>query len=288
MTNEIILKKAVIPAGGLGTRLLPVTKELPKEMMPIFIKDKKGRILFKPIMQQIYEELYDYGIRDFCFIVRPGKRAISDYFTSDYQFSDELKTQNKEDLAEILNSFYKKIDNSSICFVNQPKPIGFGDAVYRAKPITGNEPFFLHAGDDFIISKNNRHLEEITKTFSKYNSDATFFVEEVEDPRNYGVITGKEIEKNVILVTDLVEKPLVPPSKLAVIAIYIFKPNIYNALEKVKPDIDGQIQLATALQLMIEDGKELIAIKLQKGEKRIDIGTPQSYLNSLKNIVKIY
>lgn len=280
-----MFRKAVIPAAGLGTRLLPITKELPKEMLPVIALMKNGQPCLKPMLQAIFEQLYDVGFREFAFIVGRGKRAIEDHFSPDEDFIQNLKTKNKKDLAEELQEFYKKINNSTILFINQPKPKGFGDAVHRAALFTGNEEFLMQAGDDLIISKNNNHLKRATNTFEEYDADILFLVEEVSDPRKYGVITGKEIKPGVLQVTNIMEKPRKPPSNLAIIALYLFKPVIYKALKKVKPDENGEIQLADALKLLIDWDCKVYGLKLKTNEKRIDIGTAKSYLEMLKSTV---
>jgi len=280
-----LIKKAVIPAAGLGTRLLPITKELPKEMLPITAKMKNGKLCLKPMLQAIFEQLYDAGFREYAFIVGRGKRAIEDHFLPDEDFIQHLKNTNKKDLAEELQQFYNKITNSKILFINQPKPKGFGDAVARAEIFTGNEQFLMQAGDDLIISKNNNHLKKAIKTFEKYNADTLFLLEEVPDPKNYGVITGKKIKPNLYQATSIIEKPEKPPSNLAIVALYIFKPIIYKAISKVKPDKNGEIQLADALKLLVEWDCKVYGLKLAPAEKRVDIGTAQSYTAMLKSII---
>jgi len=280
-----LLKKAVIPAAGLGTRLLPITKEIPKEMLPIVALRKNGEICLKPMLQIIFEQLYDAGFREFAFIVGRGKRAIEDYFSPDEDFIQNLQNKNKKDFAEELQNFYEKINKSTIVFINQPKPKGFGDAVNRAALFTGNEPFLLHAGDDLIISKNNNHIKRAIKTYKEYNADALFLIEEIADPRHYGVITGNEIKPGILKITNVVEKPEKPPSNLAVVAMYIFKPIIYHAIEKVKPDKNGEIQLTNAIKILIDRNCKVYGLKLKHTEKRIDIGTAESYLQMLKSTV---
>lgn len=280
-----MLKKAVIPAAGLGTRLLPITKELPKEMLPIVALMKNGQLCLKPMLQAIFEQLYDTGFREFAFIVGRGKRAIEDHFSPDEDFIKNLKDKKKEDLACELREFYDKISNSNIVFINQPKPKGFGDAVNRAAIFTGNEEFLMQAGDDLILSERNNHLKRAAQMFAKYDADTLFLVEEVRDPRNYGVITGKEIKPDIFQVTSIIEKPQKPPSNLAIIALYVFKPIIYKAISEVEPDKNGEIQLADALKILIEWNCRVYGLKLKPAEKRVDIGTAESYLAMLKSLV---
>jgi UTP--glucose-1-phosphate uridylyltransferase len=281
-----MIRKVVVPAAGLGTRLLPITKELPKEMLPVFFKGKGGRVCLKPMLQAVYEQLYDSGFREFVFIGGRGKRAIEDHFSPDDSFIEYLRNKNKDDLVEELQKFYKKINNSTIVFVNQPKPNGLGDAVYRAMIFTGDDPFLVHAGDDLILSRNNDHLKRIMNVFEHYDADAVFLVEEVKDPRRYGVIIGDEIKPDIFEVKKVVEKPRTPPSNLAVIALYVFKPIIYRAIEKVEPDKDGEVQLTDAISFLLDWRCRVYALKLRLGERRIDIGTPENYLEILKTMIQ--
>jgi len=280
-----LLKKAVIPAAGLGSRLLPITKELPKEMLPVIALSKKGELCLKPMLQAVFEQLYGAGFREFAFIAGRGKRAIEDHFSPDEAFIQNLTNKNKKSHAEELQEFYDKINNSSIIFINQPKPKGFGDAVGRAALFTGKENFLIQAGDDLIISKDNSHLKRAAKTFEEYNADAIFLLEEVPDPRKYGVITGKEIKPGIFKVASIVEKPLTPLSNLAIVALYIFKPIIYEAIKKVKPDKNGEIQLTDALKLLVSWNCQVYGLRLKSNERRIDIGTAESYLEMLRSTV---
>jgi UTP--glucose-1-phosphate uridylyltransferase len=277
-----VIRKVVVPAAGLGTRLLPMTKETPKEMLPIVSLRIDGTICLKPMLHAVFEQLYSVGFREFAFIVGRGKRAIEDYFSPDYNFVQYLKDKNKDNLAVELQNFYEKIKNSKILFINQPIPLGFGDAVRRASIFAGNEPFLLHAGDDLIMSRNNDHLKRLVTFFEEYDADAIFLVEEVENPEKYGVIRGLEIKPGLFKVTEAVEKPQKPQSKLAIVAVYIFKPVIYQAIERIPPDENGEIQLTNALQFLIDWQCNVYAVKLMRKEKRIDIGTAESYIKALK------
>ena len=281
-----MIKKVIVPAAGLGTRLLPVTKELPKEMLPVFFKGKNGKVHLKPLLQTVFEQLYDEGFREFGFIVGRGKRAIEDHFTTGYGFVEYLKKKNKTDLVSKLQEFYNKINASTIVFINQPEPKGFGDAVYKAKAFTQKEPFLVHAGDNFVISEGNRHLKRMIRMFEDREADAVFLVEEVEDPRRYGVMIGNEISPCVFEVEKVIEKPKEPPSSLAIIATYVFKPTIYEAIEKVKPDESGEIQLTDAIQLLLDWQCDIYALKLKPGERRIDIGLPETYLETVRGILQ--
>jgi len=271
-----MIKKVIIPAAGLGTRLLPATKEQPKEMLPILIHDANGRLCLKPFLQIVFEQLYDAGFREVCFVVGRGKRSIEDHFTVDENFMDYLKAKNKIEPLNGLASFYEKVRNSTIAFANQPQPLGFADAVYRAKFFSGDEDFAVHAGDDLILSMKN-YVQRLVSVFGEYKADAAFFVQRIKDPTKYGVITGEKITNGVYHVKHVIEKPSQPPSKFAIVAIYVFKPKIYQAIEQVKPGLNNEIQLTDAIQVLINQRDAVYAVELGRDEKRIEIGDPALY-----------
>jgi len=274
------ITKTVITAAGMGTRLLPYTKETPKEMMPIYSNTKDGQLVLKPILQVIFESIYDFGIRDYCFVVGRGKRSIEDHFLASDK--NDNSTQRKE-----LLDFFSKIQKSNLLYVQQSSSKGFGDAVYKGKSFTENDNFMLHAGDDVILSKDNNHLKRLEHAFFKYDADMAFLVTRIKNPKQYGVIEGKKAKDGVIMVKNLEEKPKKPKSNLAVIATYVFKPLIFEELKKVKPDRKGEIQLADAIQSIIKM-KNTVAVELKPNEKRIDVGTPESYINCLKDSYKFF
>jgi len=276
------IEKAVITAGGLGTRLLPVSKEIPKEMLPLFSLSD-GTIALKPVIHIIFENLFSIGIREFCVVVGRGKRVLEDYFTPDINFIDLLQSKGLSNRAENLRKFYSMVLQSRIFFVNQPTPRGFGDAVLHAEPFVGDKHFLLHAGDDVVLSHDCDHLKRLIRVFREFDADAVLLVEEVEDPRAYGVVMGKAVDDygNVLKLIDIVEKPEKPPSNLAVVAVYVFKPKIFNYIKRVEPDSSGEIQLTYAIKLIIDDGCDVYGVKLRPGEKRLDVGTPQSYWKAL-------
>lgn len=272
-----MIKKAVIMAAGLGTRLLPATKEQPKEMLPIFGRGIDGKPCLKPFLQLVFEGLHKTGLREFCFVVGRGKRSIQDHFTIDDSFSENLKASNKANLSQELNSFYDQIRDSTIAFAVQPKPLGLGDAVYHARFFTGNEPFLVHAGDDLVESKNADHFKRLFRVFEEYDADAAFFVKKVTDPTKYGVIVGEEVDSRVYRVKSIIEKPSSPPSNIAVLAVYAFNPCIYSAIQDTRPDKYGEVQLTEAIQSLVANGQTVCAMELSKNENRIDIGSPESY-----------
>jgi UTP--glucose-1-phosphate uridylyltransferase len=276
-----MIRKVVIPAAGRGTRLLPATKETPKEMLPIFSADLDGEMCVKPLLQSIFEQLYEVNVREFCFIVGKGKESIINHFTSDGAILESLNSKGNREKSRELGEFYRKLVDVSINFLSQPEPRGFGDAVRRAEPFV-NESFMVHAGDSLILSKENRHLSRMNDVHERHGCDATFLVQEVMDPRPFGVIEGTEIEKGVYSVNNVLEKPEKPPTNLAITALYVFTPAIFTALKSVPEGVGGELQLTDGIQKLIEDGSKVSAVKLEYDEYWLDIGQPQSYWEALE------
>lgn len=281
------VRKAVIPAAGLGTRLLPATKEMPKEMLPIFVRCGDGRIRLKPMLQAIFEQLYDFGFREFCFVVGRGKRAIEDHFTPDREFLNFLREKRKDDAVNDLEAFYEKINSSSIVFINQPEPRGFGDAILKAKPFV-KEPFLVHAGDTYIISRNLSHLVRLMRHYEGLKAKATLLIQEVEDPRQYGVVEGVEVEEGVYRVKRVVEKPEKPPSRLAIMPLYVFAETIFDALEVTPTGVGGEVQLTDGIQKLIDWGFNVVAVKLAAEDIRLDIGSPKTCWDALRLSYKAF
>jgi UTP--glucose-1-phosphate uridylyltransferase len=276
------IKRAIITAAGLGTRLLPMSKELPKEMLPIYARKKLGKLLLKPLLQALFEQLYRFGIREFCFVVGRGKRAIEDHFTPDQDYIDKLNSKGKTSLASEMASFYGMVESSTIMWVNQPEPKGFGHAVLMAKPFIGNEPFIVCAGDTYIISKNNKFINIMAETHFRRNSEATLLLQKITNPKQYGVAIIEKYEHNACRVLRVVEKPSIPPSNLAIMPIYIFNPTIMDILENLKPGVGTEIQLTDAIQKLIDQRCKVQAVLLDKDELRLDIGTPETYWKAVK------
>jgi UTP--glucose-1-phosphate uridylyltransferase len=276
-----MIQKVVIPSAGLGTRLFPATKEQPKEMLPIFSSSTNGDIAVKPLLQMVFEQLHDAGFREFCFVVGRGKRSIEDHFTPDTNSVSMLQSKGRNGPAIDLDSFYSKLKTSTIMWVNQPEARGFGNAVLMAQPFVQNERCLVHAGDTYIISKNTEHISRLISTYERLNADAAFIVQEIETPRQFGVIEAEEIENGVFKVSAAVEKPEKPPTNLAIMPIYVFNPVIFNALENTQPGKGDEIQLTDAIQKLIEWSLNVYAVKLSKDQIRLDIGSPETYWEAL-------
>jgi len=248
--------QAVITAAGLGTRMLPASKEIPKEMFPVPFNNG-----FKPIIQIIFEQLFDKGIRDFIIVVGRGKRVIEDHFTPDYDFVTYLEKVGKEKQAKELLSFYSKIENSNIAFVNQPEPKGFGDAVLRAQPFVSNE-FIVVAADTLL-----KNVPDLVPN--------SFLVTEVKDPRPYGVVI-----LNGNKVVDVEEKPKNPKSNLIIVPYYMFTRDIFTALKEIR--YNEELQLTDGIRLLIRRGIEFTAIRV---DEVYDLGNIENYIISMRKII---
>tara|TARA_Y100001936_G_scaffold191669_1_gene190869 strand:- start:5139 stop:5975 length:837 start_codon:yes stop_codon:yes gene_type:complete len=270
--------KTVLTAAGKGTRLLPFTKEMPKEMMPIFSSNSKQRNV-SPLLQYVYEQLYSMNFRDYCFVVGREKRSIEDHFTPHESYLKELSGQYKD----VLRQFYKKLDKSHLVWINQNKPLGFGDAVKRAERYVGNEDFILHAGDVTILSKRRHPILRLIDV-AKKNPDAKAILlcKKVRDAKRYGVPKMKKISNNIFLVDEVVEKPNKPKSNFGILPLYYFRSDIFASLKKTKLGKGKELQLTDAIQNMIKQGEKVIAITLEEHEEEIDVGTVESYRRSLE------
>ncbi|MBN1245723.1 hypothetical protein JXA31_09045 [Candidatus Bathyarchaeota archaeon] len=276
-----MIRKVVIPAAGLGTRLFPATKEQPKEMLPIFSVTADGSISVKPVVQMVFEQVYNAGLREFCYIVGRGKRGIEDHFTPDDKCIRTLEGMGKNGQATDLEGFYEKLETSNIMWVNQPEPKGFGNAVLMAQPFVQNEPCLVHAGDSVIISKDMDYIKKLLNVYERFKADAAFIVLEIENPRQYGIIEGDEVEDGVLKVKTAVEKPDKPPTNLAIMAMYVFHPIIFKALEATQAGKNQEVQLTDAIQKLIDWGLNVYAVKLDKSYAHLDIGSPERYWDAL-------
>ena len=281
-----MLRKVVIPAAGLGTRLLPATKEQPKEMLPIFTKGAGGQVCLKPLLQVIFENLHNYGFTEFCFIIGRGKRAIEDHLTQDHDYLDMLRNKKKDPSTTDLESFYDKLKKSDIVWVNQPEPKGFGDAVLRARPFIGTEEFLVHAGDTHIISIGNAYLKRLIGEQQRLDADVMLLLQEIANPKQYGVAEVGKTDGDSQQILKVVEKPEKPTTNLAIMPVYVFKPEIFRALEETKPGKAGEIQLTDAIETLIKWNFKIHAVKLAPDDIRLDIGNPEMYWEAIMTSYK--
>ncbi|MCL4435486.1 MAG: sugar phosphate nucleotidyltransferase [Thaumarchaeota archaeon] len=279
-----MIRKVVIPAAGMGTRLLSITKEIPKEMLPLYVTNSSGEVCLKPVVQIVFEQLFNVGLREFCFIVGRGKRTIEDHFSPDYRYLNQLKVSGRVQAAEELEKFYNKIESSTIVWINQLGAKGFGHAVLQARSFTNEEPFIVHAGDTYIASKEEEHVRQVLRNHD--DAVATLCLLPVKDTRHYGIA---EIEgtKMPYRVKSVVEKPDNPPTNLAIMPVYLFTEEIYEAINRTRPGKAGEIQLTDGIQNVIERQKRVVAYKL-RNVLHLDIGTPESYWNAQRLSYKYF
>ena len=266
MGNRI--KKAVIPAAGLGTRFLPATKAQPKEMLPI---------VDKPTLQYIIEECVESGIEEIIIITGRNKKSIEDHFDKSVELELELARTGKDDLLTMVHNISNM---ANIYYIRQKEPKGLGHAIYCARAFIGNEPFAVLLGDDVVYSDDKPCIKQLIDCFDKYNK-TILGVQKV--PANevfkYGIISGKKIDKEVYMVNDMVEKPDINrwPSNMAILGRYIITPEIFNILQNTKPGKGGEIQLTDALSILRE--KEGLYAYNFIGE-RYDIGDKLGFLQA--------
>jgi UTP--glucose-1-phosphate uridylyltransferase len=269
--------KVVITAAGKGTRLLPFTKEMPKEMMPIFSNVFTNNRVVLPLLQYIYEQLYSMNFRDYCFVVGREKRSIEDHFTPHETYLRDLAG----DYKKIMTKFYQKLEKSHLVWINQNKPLGFGDAVRRAERYVGKEDFIVHAGDVTILSKNKHPVLRLMET-AKKNPDAKAILlcKKVIDSKRYGVPTVNKLSNNLFIVKEVVEKPKKPKSEFGILPLYYFKSDIFSSLKKIKLGKGKEFQLTDAIQNLLQEKQKVLAIILNKNEEEVDVGTVESYRNA--------
>ena len=264
--KEKKIRKAVIPAAGLGTRLLPATKAQPKEMIAI---------VDKPALQYLIEELIESGIEEILIITGRNKSSIENHFDYSFELEKTLEEKEKNKLLKIVNDISKM---SNIYYVRQKKPLGLGHAVSRAKSFVGDEPFLVLLGDDIIYTdKNKGELPVSKQLMNKYEELQGMILGVQKVPKNdvnkYGIIKSLNyIDDDTMEVEDFVEKPAIieAPSQFAVLGRYILEPEIFSYLENLKPGKNGEIQLTDAIFNMKKDGLKLYAYDF-KGI-RYDIG----------------
>lgn len=262
-----MIKKAVIPAAGLGTRFLPATKAQPKEMLPI---------VDKPTIQYIIEEAVQSGITDIIIVTGKNKRAIEDHFDKSIELEMLLQKKGQNDLLKTVENISNMVD---IHYVRQKEPLGLGHAVLCAKTFIGDEPFAVLLGDDIVDSRVPA-LKQLMERYNKVQASIIGCKEVLPaDVSKYGIVNFQEQYEDLFLVKNLVEKPKVEeaPSTQAIIGRYILTPAIFEILETVKPDPMGEIQLTEALDLLLE--KEPLYSYIIEGH-RYDVGDKFGFLQA--------
>lgn len=263
-----MVKKAVIPAAGYGTRFLPATKSSPKEMIPI---------IDTPVIQYVVEEAVESGITDILMIIGKGKRAIEEHFDRSPILEESLlKKQNLMMLDKI-----RSISNmANIHFIWQKEMNGLGDAILHAKYHVGNEPFVILLGDTLVQSEDGPITKQLIDVYNK-NKGSVIALEEVKPElvSRYGIVDGEKISENVVKANDWIEKPSIEeaPSNLAVASRYLFTPEIFDYLEKTPPGKNDEIQLTDAMREMVKD-HPMFGMKFNG--KRYDIGNKMGFIKT--------
>ena len=264
-----VVKKAVIPAAGLGTRFLPATKAQPKEMLPI---------VDKPTLQYIIEEAVASGVEERLIITGRNKKSIEDHFDKSVELELELENKGKTDLLEIVRGISNMVN---IHYIRQKEPKGLGDAIYCARYFIGDEPFAIMLGDDMVDNGQGPPcLKQLIDAYETHNA-SILGVQEVdkENTDKYGIIDGQKLSDNIYKVKALVEKPDPDqaPSNVAILGRYIITPQIFDILGQIPPGKNGEIQLTDALEIL-KDKEDMYAYVFEG--RRYDLGDKLGFLQA--------
>ena len=271
-----MIKKCLFPAAGYGTRFLPATKAVPKEMLPI---------LTKPLLQYGVEEALSAGINNMAIVTGRGKRSIEDHFDNAFELESQLSGTAKECYLDEIKEI---IEKSTFTYVRQQQMLGLGNAILTGEALIGNEPFAVILADDLCDCDENGVTSQLIEIYKKHQC-SVIAIEEIptHQTNKYGIIAGNLLDNsnNTYQVTDMVEKPdeKRAPSNIAIIGRYILTPDIFNILKNIKPDKSGEIQITDALLVQAKQGK-VIAYKF-KG-KRFDCGSVKGYLEATNHFAK--
>lgn len=261
------VKKAIIPAAGLGTRFLPATKAQPKEMLPI---------VDKPTIQYIIEEAVASGIEEILIITGRNKRAIEDHFDKSIELEQQLQQNGKETVLKMVEDISNM---ANIYYIRQKEPKGLGHAISCAKTFVGNEPFAVMLGDD-VVDSEVPCLKQLIDCYEEYKT-SILGVQQVppKEVYKYGIVKGVSIEERVFKVKDVIEKPKVEdaPSNIAILGRYIITPKIFDILENTKPGKGGEIQLTDALRTLISE-EDMYAYNFEG--RRYDVGDKLGFLEA--------
>jgi len=263
-----MIKKCLFPAAGYGTRFLPATKSMPKEMMPI---------VNKPLIEYGVDEAIQAGMDGMCIVTGRGKHSIMDHFDMNYELEHQIKGTNKEDLLDDIRQI---ISSTHFTFVRQREMKGLGHAILTGRELVGDEPFAVVLADDLCVNPEEGVLSQMVSLFKQFRCSIVA-VQEVpkEETHKYGVIAGEMIKDDLYRVDDMVEKPKpgTEPSNLAIIGRYILTPDIFELIEQTEPGLGGEIQITDALLKQAKAGC-VLAYKF-KG-KRFDCGSVEGYIEA--------
>jgi UTP--glucose-1-phosphate uridylyltransferase len=267
MRNKVT--KAIFPVAGLGTRFLPATKSVPKEIMTL---------VDRPLVQYAIDEARAAGIKEFIFITSRGKSALEDYFDYAPQLEAELRRKGKEDLLEILKS--TNMDSGEVAYMRQHKPLGLGHAVWCARRLISNEPFAVILPDD-VIAAEKPCLAQMVEAFEETQGNIVAAMEVPDSmTSSYGILDIKEDMGSIVSTKGMVEKPAAgtAPSNLAVIGRYILTPTVLQKLNRKQAGAGGEIQLTDAIDAAREDGEEVYGFRFQG--QRFDCGSKAGFLQA--------
>lgn len=249
MHHRNSIKKCLFPAAGYGTRFLPATKAIPKEMLPV---------LTKPLLQYGVEEAIASGCDTMAIVTGRGKRAIEDHFDRSYELEHQIDGTSKESLMDEIRGI---VNDYTFSYTRQVEMKGLGHAILTGQTLIGDEPFAVILADDLCDNENDAVLTQMIKLYEKYPDKCIVAIEEIpkENTNRYGVISGKLIQENLYQVNDMVEKPESKdaPSNLAIIGRYILIPEIFDVIKETKPGKGGEIQITDALLTLAKQGKVL-------------------------------
>ncbi len=263
------ITKAVFPVAGLGTRFLPATKSVPKEIMTL---------VDRPLVQYAIDEARAAGIKEFIFVTSRGKGALEDYFDHAPTLESELRKKGKDDLLQILKA--TNMDSGAVAYVRQHQALGLGHAVWCAKRLIGNEPFAVILPDD-VIAADKPCLAQMVEAFNETQSNIVAAMEvPAEKASSYGILEGEDVGNNLVAVKGMVEKPAPgeAPSNLAVIGRYILTPEVLRSLNKMKTGAGGEIQLTDAIAAEIEQGRPVHGLRFDG--QRFDCGSKAGFLQA--------
>ena len=267
-----LIRKAVFPVAGLGSRFLPATKAQPKEMLPI---------VDKPLIQYAVEEAVAAGITELIFITGRNKRAIEDHFDTAYELEAELEAAGKQKLLETVRNVIPK--NVNCIYIRQSSPLGLGHAVLCARPVVGNDPFAVLLADDFMDTAEGHKpvLAQMTDLYT-YERSSILAVQDVprEQTRQYGIVSAAPYRPNLELVSGIVEKPQPAdaPSTLAVVGRYVLSPSIFSYLETIGKGAGGEIQLTDGIAALMQ-AERVLAYRY--AGQRYDCGSKLGYLQAM-------
>ena len=261
--------KAIFPVAGLGTRFLPATKSVPKEIMTL---------VDRPLIQYAIDEARAAGIKEFIFVTSRGKGALEDYFDEAPQLEHSLKKSGKTDLLEILRN--TNMESGAIAYIRQHKALGLGHAVWCARRLIANEPFAVILPDD-VIAAEKPCLQQMVEAYEETGGNIVAAMEVPQDKaKSYGILDVKEDMGTIVSVRGMVEKPApgTEPSNLAVIGRYILTPHVLNNLNKMKSGAGGEIQLTDAIASEIEAGRDVFGYRFRG--QRFDCGSKAGFLQA--------